>query len=113
MDSKKVLISIGILCLAQFLTWFQFFGQARWKVLHNLWLVIGIGIPVTILYFYATRIGMEGFGQAWPVRISQFVCGIIIFTAMSSFYLGEGLTNKNIVSLILCFFLIFIQIFWK
>ena len=113
MDFNKVLLSLAILTVAQFCTWFQFFGQLRWKMFHNIWLVILIGIPVTILYYYATRIGIQGFGEAWPVRVSQFVCGILVFTVMSAYFLDEGLNARNIISVCLCLLIIFIQIFWK
>ena len=113
MDNKRILIAILILLVAQVLTWFQMFGQLKWKMLQNIYLICLTGVPITWMYWYAIKVGHEQFGETWPMRLFQFVCGIIIFTIMTSIFLGEGLNLKNSVSLALCFLIILLQVFWK
>ena len=42
-----------------------------------------------------------------------FAVGIISFTVFTSIFLGEGINNKTVVSLLLASILVCIQVFWK
>lgn len=112
MNLSKIFLSILILLFAQLITWFQLFGQFKWDFLKdNLLLICLSGIPITYLYYISTRLGVDGFGNSWSLRILQFVLGIIIFTIMNHYILGEGINFKNTISLILCFVILLIQVF--
>ena len=52
-------------------------------------------------------------GLIWPGRFIGFSIGMIIFAVFASSIMGEGLTNKTMVSLALCMFLLGVQILWK
>lgn len=111
MNLQKIIIAIFILFIAQIFTWFQLFGQFKWDFLkNNLLLICLSGIPMTYLYFISTKIGVEGFGNSWALRIIQFITGIIMFTVLNHFILGESLNWKNGISLILCLVIILIQV---
>jgi hypothetical protein len=43
----------------------------------------------------------------------SFVSGIVIFTAMTYLFRGEGVSAKTATCLVLAFSIIFIQLFWK
>ena len=45
--------------------------------------------------------------------VGCFALGMIIFAILTNSYLGEGITTKVAVSLILATALVVIQIFWK
>ena len=105
---------MGILFFAQIITWFQMFGQFKWDFFkNNIILVCLTGIPITLMYYYSTKFGVEGFGNSWSLRILQFVMGILIFTLFNYYLLGECINTKNTICLGLCFIILMIQAFWK
>ena len=113
--SRELLIGIGIFILAHIIVWFQLNGQffSEWFKSNNFILAL-FGIPISYLYIWATKYCYEGFdGLIWPGRFIGFACGMVIFAAFSSFIMGEGITVKTGLSLILAVALVGIQIFWK
>ena len=90
-DLKSFLIGIVFFLGAHILTWFQLNGQ-----------------------FFSTKYTFDAFdGLIWPGRFIGFSIGMLIFAILAAQIMGEGLTNKTIVSLILCFFLVGVQVLWK
>ena len=115
MMSRELLIGIGIFILAHIIVWFQLNGQFfnEWFKSNNFILAL-FGVPISYLYIWATKYCYEGFdGLIWPGRFIGFACGMVIFAAFASFIMGEGITVKTGLSLILAVALVGIQIFWK
>jgi len=85
------------------MTWFQLNGQFIWSWFkdHPLTLCL-FGVPVSYLYILATKYSFVG-----------FAVGMITFTIFTSIFLGEGISNKTIISLLLASALVCIQVFWK
>jgi hypothetical protein len=114
MKLNTLIIFILVVFLAQISTWFQLNAQFindRFK--NNPWFLLA-GIPITWLYLKATYLGVEAFdGQMWPQRLISFSTGILIFTLMTYFIMGETITLKNIICLFLALSIILIQIFFK
>ena len=52
-------------------------------------------------------------GMLWPGRLISFGGGIIVFTVLTYIIMGESITLKTIISLILACILVSIQVFWK
>jgi len=52
-------------------------------------------------------------GQLWPGRFIGFTMGILSFALLTYIMMGEGLSTKTIISLILAVMIICVQIFWK
>ena len=109
-----------ILCVVTFLavqimTWFQLNGQFIWPWFkNNVFLLCLLGIPISWLYIEATRLGFIAFdGVIWPGRLLGFAAGIFTFAICANVFMGEGLSTKTIVSLVLATALVCIQIFWK
>jgi len=111
------LLGIGVLLffIAQLVTWFQLNGQFIWKwCKDNEWALAIIGIPLSFAYIGATKYSVEAFGGLlWPVRFIGFGVGIIVYTILVSYFFNEGISTKTFISLLLCFILISIQVFWK
>ena len=115
MMSRELLIGIGIFILAHIIVWFQLNGQffSEWFKSNNFILAL-FGVPISYLYIWGTKYCYEGFdGLIWPGRFIGFACGMVIFAAFSSSIMGEGITVKTGLSLILAVALVGIQIFWK
>ena len=113
-------ITALILCIVFFLivqvvTWFQLNGQFVWPWFkNNVFLLCLMGIPISWFYIEATRYGFIAFDNLlWPGRLLGFASGIISFAMLTSYFMGEGITPKVIVSLVLATALVCIQVFWK
>ena len=113
--SKLVL---GILCFAlgQTMIWYQTNGQFKWKWFadHPILLALMFGAIISYTYILGTKYIVEHFdGLLWPGRLIGFGIGAICFAILTYIYMGEGITPKTAVSLILAITLVSIQIFWK
>ena len=81
---------------------------------NNVFLLCLFGVPISWLYIEATRLGFIAFDELiWPARLIGFGLGILSFAVCANIYLGEGLTTKTIISLVLATILVCIQVFWK
>ena len=110
-----LILCVGTFLLVQLITWFQLNGQffSSWFK-DNVFLLCLLGIPISYLYIEATRLGFIAFdGLIWPGRLLGFAMGMLTFAVLANIFMGEGLTNKTIVSLILATALTCIQVFWK
>ena len=110
-----LILCISLFLLVQTITWFQLNGQffSSW-FRNNVFLLCLVGIPISWLYIEATRYGFIPFeGLVWPRRLLGLASGMFTFAICANIFLGEGLTTKTIVSLILATILTFIQVFWK
>ena len=106
-----VLVFIG-----QTLIWYQTNGQFLWEWFKKnpLLLSIGIGSVVSYLFIMGTKYIVTYFdGLLWPGRFITFGMGILSFTFLTWLYMGEGITMKTFVSLLLAISLVSIQILWK
>jgi hypothetical protein len=115
MDVKSLIIGLGFFVVAHIMTWFQLNGQffSEWFKNHN-WILVLFGIPISYLFIYGTKYTFIAFdGLIWPGRFIGFSIGMLVFAILAAQIMGEGLTNKTMVSLILCFFLVGIQVLWK
>jgi len=113
--SKALIYTIAIFTVTQIAVWYQTNGQfiSDWFK-NNPFLLSLFGIPISYGYIYATRFSFEAFdGILWPGRLLGFALGIIFFTILTNHYMGEGITPKVVVSLILATALVCIQAFWK
>ena len=69
-----------------------------------------MGIPITYIFWYCTKIGYEGFGALWPVRFMGFATSMITFPILTYFYLGETIGLKTAVTIMLSVAIMIIQL---
>ena len=113
---NKLLFAFLLFFIGQSLIWVQTNGQFVWEWFkkHPLLVSIFMGTSISYVLIYATRLIVGYYdGLLWPGRFIAFGSGIISFTFLTWYFLGEGITTKTIVSLFLAFSLIGIQLFWK
>jgi len=115
MNYKYILISCALFFVAQLAVWFQLNGQFIWKWFEKNPIFLSVlGIPISYIFIVSTKYGYDGFdGLLWPQRLLVFSLGIISFAFCTYYFLGESLTAKTYVSLILAILLCCIQVFWK
>ena len=110
-------LSLGLIyfTLAHSLVWFQLNGQffSEW-IKNNTFIAVLFGIPISYLYIIATKYTVEAFeGMLWPARLVGFAIGIITFSIFTSLIMGQNITLKTGIILILASSIILIQVLWK
>ena len=113
--NKALFYSLLIFSITQISVWFQANGQFVWTWFKDNPLILSLfGIPISLGYIYATKYAFVAFeGLLWPGRLVGFAMGIVSFTILTNYFMGEGISPKVIVSLILALILVSIQVFWK
>ena len=115
MNTKLLLLGFIYFVIGQILIWFQshlqFFNS--WSKDHP-FLVAIPGIAVSYISILATKYVAEAYdGLVWPSRLIGFGIGIIIFSGLTWWLLGEKLEMKSIICVILAFVILLIQLNWK
>ena len=71
-------------------------------------------VPISYGFIWGTKFVVEHFdGQLWPGRFIGFATGISSFAVLTILYMGESITPKTAISLVLATALVAIQILWK
>ena len=110
-------VAIGLLLyfITHIIIWFQVNGQFVWPwAKENPILMSILGFPISYVLIIATKYIVAGFdGLLWPGRLIGFGSGMIVMAILTWCILGEGISTKTLVSLVLATTLVFIQVFWK
>ena len=110
----KLFYAFILSMLAQVLSFIQLQGQMKWNFpKDHPFIMMFLGLPISLVWIYTTRLFNEHFGANWPGRLIGFGGGIIIFTIMSWLVFQEHPNIKTITCLILVFTIVILQIFWK
>ena len=113
MNIKYILLSTFLFLFSQILIWYQLNSQLVWKWAEGyksmLWMSL-LGIPISALMWYCTKIGYVGFGSLWAVRFMGFATSMLIFPIMTYFYLGEPMTIKVWITLVLALIIMILQL---
>ena len=112
---NNILAAIILFTIGQAMIWFQTNGQFVWPwAKENPMLMALIGFPISYILIIATKYVVAGFdGLLWPGRLVGFGTGMIVMAILTYCYMGEGITTKTLISLVLATTLVFIQVFWK
>ena len=113
MINKYIVLTIVIVLLNNILIWYQLNSQLVWdwaKGTKSMWIMSLLGIPISLMFWYATKVGYEGFGNLWAVRFMGFATSMLTFPVMTWLYLGETVTLKTLVTLLLAFIIMLLQL---
>jgi len=113
MINKYILMTIGIFLLNNILIWYQLNSQLVWdwaKGTKSMWIMSLLGVPISLLFWYGTKIGYEGFGSLWAVRFVGFATSMLTFPVMTYLYLGEAITLKTIITILLAIIIMILQL---
>ena len=113
MDYNKILIVTLVFLLNNVLIWYQLNSQLVWDwPKGNSAIIISclLGVPISWLFWYCTKIGYEGFGALWPVRFMGFATSMLTFPILTWYYLGETITLKTALTILLSIAIMIIQI---
>jgi len=98
--------------LNNILIWYQLNSQLVWdwaKTSKAMWFSALLGVPISLFFLYATKIGYEGFGNLWSVRFMGFATSMLTFPIMTYFYLGETVTLKTAITILLAIVIMILQ----
>tara|TARA_B110000285_G_C14778173_1_gene447224 strand:- start:271 stop:624 length:354 start_codon:yes stop_codon:yes gene_type:complete len=115
MNTVKLLTGIFWFILGHIFVFFQLNGQFKWDWFKkNEFIVASSGLIISYFYIWGTKYTVEGLnGELWPARFIGFSIGMVIYALGVSYFFKEGITNKTIISLLLCVILVAIQVLWK
>mgnify|MGYP003112753119 FL=1 len=115
MDTVKLATGIFWFILGHIFVFFQLNGQFKWEWFRkNEFIVAAAGLIISFFYIWGTKYTVEAFnGLLWPARFVGFSIGMVIYALGVSYFFKEGITNKTLVSLILCLILVLVQVLWK
>jgi len=111
--NKYIVLTIGIFLLNNILIWYQLNSQLVWdwaKGTKSMWIMSLLGIPISLLFWYATKVGYQGFGNLWAVRFMGFATSMLTFPIMTWLYLGEVITLKTLVTILLAIIIMILQL---
>ena len=114
MINKYSVLTMVSFLIANILVWYQLNSQLVWgwaKGTKSMWLMSLLGIPISILFWYCTKWGYVGFGNLWSVRFMGFAASMLTFPIMTWLYLGESITIKTLITILLAFIIMLIQLF--
>jgi len=113
---SKLFLTVTLFLVGQTLIWFQTNGQFLWSWFAKNPLILSLvgGTTISYAFILATRFAYEHFdGLLWPGRFIGFGTGMISFVLLTWVFMGEGITTKTAISLVLATTLVCIQVFWK
>tara|TARA_B100000927_G_C16360011_1_gene427056 strand:+ start:7 stop:354 length:348 start_codon:yes stop_codon:yes gene_type:complete len=115
MNLKYIALSALLFTVGQLIVWIQVNGPIIWTWAKEWrWALMFCGVPITYLFMEATKYAVDGFqGEFWPGRFLSFVSGIFMFTLMTYLVVGESVSLKTAICLLLSLSIILIQLFWK
>ena len=109
---NKLVMSLLLIIIANIGTWFQFQGH-YWldkPFLKSPLFVMLAGGILSPLFWQATRLSYEQFGQFWNIRLMGFGLGTIVFGIITWALMNEAPTLKTIICLMLAAAIVLIQI---
>ena len=111
LSNKEILICIVILFTTQIVIWFQLNAQLKWDWFKDNYLLMSIlGMPISYALLYSTKFGFQGFGEVWPIRLLGFAVGMMTFPFITYIVLGEGITLKTGISILLAIIIMLLQL---
>ena len=113
LKSHYIILTILIFFLNNIFIWYQLNGQLVWewaKGYKSMWIMSLMGIPISLLFWWATKIGYQGLGTLWQTRLLAFATSMMIFPLMTWIYLGEVITMKIGASILLAIIIIILQL---
>ena len=113
MINKEIFYTILIFLFNNIIIWYQLNSQLVWdfwKTPKGIVTSLLMGIPISAMFWLATKWGYDGFGALWPVRFMGFATSMMTFPIMTWLYLGETITLKTFISIILAVIIMLLQL---
>ena len=113
MFNKYIVLTTILFLINNILIWYQLNSQLVWEWAKGpkaILLSCLMGIPISYMFILATKWGYQGFGNLWSVRFMGFATSMLTFPIMTYFYLGEAITLKTAVTILLAIIIMILQL---
>ena len=107
---SKLYLAIIISFIGNLFAWIHMNAQFRWEWAKGPLFITMMGIPVSWCFYYSTRYYVEHFGVQWSMRMMGFGIGTISFGILTWIFLGEIPSLKILISILLAFAIILLQL---
>ena len=110
--NKYVIYTVIVFLVSNVLIWYQVNSQLVWdwaKTSKSMWFMALMGGPISLLFWFGTKWGYTGFGNLWAVRFMGFATSMLVFPVMTYLYLGEAITIKTAISIVLAIIIMILQ----
>ena len=108
--NNKLLVALLFSITGNIIAWFHMNAQFRWEWAKSQWWIVLLGVPISYLFYYSTRMFYEYFGQYWTVRPIGFGVATLTFGILTAVFLKELPSFKIWLSLILAVVIILLNI---
>ena len=108
-----IVYTIILFLLCNIVVWYQLNSQLVWdwaKTTKSMWVMSILGVPISMMFWYATKFGYDGFNSLWKVRLLAFSVSMLVFPIMTWLYLGEVITFKIAISILLAIIIMILQL---
>ena len=113
MNIKYIVLTTILFIVTNVVIWFQLNSQLVWewaKGGKGLFFTAALAIPISLALWLCTKWGYIGFGNLWAVRFMGFATSMATFPLITYYFLGEPMTAKVIVTLLLAVVIMIIQV---
>jgi len=107
---NKLILSIVFSIIGNVIAWIHMNAQFKWDWAKGPAFITLVGIPVSWCFYYATKYSVEYFGKLWNMRMIGFGIGTLIFGILTWIYLSEIPSLKIVISLLMAFAIILLQL---
>lgn len=109
--NKEFLYVCLLFLLGNIFVWFQVNAQIKWEWFKNNYFILALlGIPISYMFMHATLLSYKLLGTLWSSRLFAFGISMVSFPIMTWLIMNEPITLKIVVSVILAFLIIILQI---
>ena len=113
--NRAILTGFMLFLVGQAMIWYQTNSQFfnTWAKEHPI-IMATMGWPISYILIIASRYVVSGFdGLLWPGRLVGFASGMMVMAALTYIHMGESISMKTGVTLLLALAITLIQVFWK
>lgn len=100
----------------QIVVWFQLNSQLVWEWWEDKPIITALifSIPISIMFWYATKNIYAETGSAWASRYVGFATSYLTFPLLTWWFLQESMfTPKTLICTALAMVIMGVQVFWK
>ena len=112
----KLIIATLLFILGQTITWFSSYSQFiwDWAAARPAFFGVVMAIPAALCFIYGVRYAYEFFQNGWGPRFYIFSLSFLVMPTLFWYFMNESFfTVKNILSTILAFTIVYIQMRFK
>ena len=113
---EKLIIATILFILGQTITWFSSYSQFvwSWAAKHPISIALVTAIPAALCFIYGIKYAYAYFDNGWGPRFYIFSLSFLIMPTLFWYFMNESFfTFKNIMSTILAFSIVYIQVRYK